>query len=133
MKIVLHKKVWGVDTNPGHVEPPLIPLVRETSTGKSDGDYVKLKLCRYPTSSTLDIYEFRMSLFKHGKPEELLLFLQIFQMTLAATGTLDTEAKVQYLCTLFHGEALNQFDLMSADVKDTETPLDVDYILKGLA
>ena len=74
-----------------------------------------------------------MYLFNHGKPEGLLLFLRNLQMTLEATGTLDTEAKVQYLCKLFHGEALHQFDLMSADVKNTETPLDVEYILKGLA
>ena len=69
-------------------------------------------------SSTLEIYEFRMSLFDHGKPEELLLLVQNFQMTLAATGTLDIEAKVQYLCTLVRGEALCQFNLLSADVKN---------------
>ena len=42
------------------------------------------------------------------------------------------EVKIQYLRTLVHGEALRQFDLLSAEVKDTETPLDVDYPLKGL-
>ena len=44
MTNVSHKKGWGVDTNPAHVEPPKIPLVKETSTGKSDGDYVKLNI-----------------------------------------------------------------------------------------
>ena len=34
---------------------------------------------------------------------------------------------------LFRGEALRQFDLLSADVKNIETFLDVDYLLKGLA
>ena len=43
---VSHKKGWGVDTNPAHLEPPTIMLVKETSTSKSDGDYVKLKLRR---------------------------------------------------------------------------------------
>ena len=41
MKNIFHKEVWGVDTNPAHVEPPPIMLVKETTTVKSDGDYVK--------------------------------------------------------------------------------------------
>ena len=62
-------------TNLATVDPPQIPLIKETSTDKSDGDYVKLKLHRYPTSSTSDIYEFRMFAFDHGELEEFLLLL----------------------------------------------------------
>ena len=120
-------------TNPAHVEPPPIPLVQETPSGKSDGDYVKLKLLRDPMSSTSDLYECMMSLFDHGEPEEFLLFVQNFQMTLATTETLEAEVKVHYLCTLIHGEALRQFDLMSADVENTDISLTVDDLLKGLA
>ena len=58
-----------MDTNRAHVEPLIIPLIKETSTGKSDGDYDKLKLRRDLTSSTLDINEFRVSLFDHGETE----------------------------------------------------------------
>ena len=47
----LYNKVWVTYTNPSHVEPPTIPLVKETSTGKSDRYYVKLKLRIDPTSS----------------------------------------------------------------------------------
>ena len=54
-------------------------------------------------------------------------------MTLVAMGTLETEAKVHYICTLVRWGALCQFDLVSADAKNTETLLDVDYPLKGLA
>ena len=107
--------------------------MKETSTGKSDGDYVKLKLCRYPMSRMSDLYEFRMSLFDHGETEDFLLFVRNFQMTIAATGALGIEAKVQYRRTLVRGEATCQFDLVSADAKNTETLLDVYYLLKGLA
>ena len=69
MKKVSHKTGWRTYTNPAHVEPPPIPLFKETSTDKSDEDYVKLKLRRDPTTSTLDLYEFSMYLFDHGKPE----------------------------------------------------------------
>ena len=75
MKNFSHNKGWGADTNPAHVDTPPIPLVMEMSTGKSYGDYVKLKLCRDPTSSTSDLYEFRIYLFYHGDTEEFILFV----------------------------------------------------------
>ena len=105
MKNVSHKKVWGADTNPAHVEPPQIPLVKEIYTGKSDVDYVKLKLRRDPTSSTSYIYEFIMSLFDHCCPKEFPLFMQNFQMNLAVTGTTETEGKVKYIRLFVLGEA----------------------------
>ena len=43
------------------------------------------------------------------------------------------EAKDQYLHTLFRGEALCQFDLLPADVENTDTSLTVDDLIKGLA
>ena len=122
-----------MDTNPAHVELPLIPLIKETSTGKSDGDNVKLKLRRDPKSSTLHRYEFRVPLFDHGKPEQFLLFVRNFQMNLASTGTLDTEEKVQHLCVIVCGEALRQVYLLSDDVENADTSLTVDDLLKGLA
>ena len=93
---------------------------------------LKLKFCRDPTSSTPYLYEFNMDLFEHGNPEEFLLFICNFNMTLAVTGNLDMEAKIQYLCTLVRGEALRQFDLLSSDVENTET-LNVDYYIMCLA
>ena len=128
----MHKKGWGKDTNPSHVEPPPIPLIKETSTGKSDKDYFKLKLRSYPMSITSDLYEFIMSLFDHENPEEFLLFVWNFNMTLAATGTLETNAKVQYLFTLVHGEVLCHIGLLYADMENTDTSLTVYYLLKGL-
>ena len=55
-----------------------------------------------------------------------------FNMTLAASGMLDTGTKIQYLCSLVRGEALRQFDLLSADVESTQTS-NVEDIMKGLA
>ena len=60
-----------------------------------------------------------MSLFDHGYLEDFLLFIQKLNMILAATGTLDMDTKIQYLCPLVRGEALRQFYLLSADVKNT--------------
>ena len=53
-----------------HADTPFIPLIKENNDGKSDKDFVKLKLRRYPTSPMSDLYEFKMSLFVNGEPEE---------------------------------------------------------------
>ena len=47
-------------------------------------------------------------------------------MTFAATVNLETDAKIQYVCTIVHGEALRKFDLLYADFENIET-LNVDY------
>ena len=72
-----------------------------------------------------------MSLFDHGDQKEFLLFIRNFNMILAATGTLEVDANIQYLFTLVRGEALHQSNLLS-EIKNTES-LNVDYYIKGLA
>ena len=83
-------------------------------------------------SSTSDLNELNRSLLYHCEQEEFLLLVRNFNMTLAATGMLEMDSKIQYLCTLVHGEALRQFELLSADIKNTET-LNLDCYIKGLA
>ena len=78
-----------------HVEPLPIPLIKENHDGKPDNFFVKLKLHRYPASSMSDLYEFKMSLFGNGEPEEFLLFVRNFNMTLAASEILGVGAKFQ--------------------------------------
>ena len=113
-----------------HVEPPTIPLMKETHNSESSKYFIKLKLRRYPTSSTLDLYEFKISLFENVKPE--VLFVCNLNMTLTASRTLEAGAKYQYLRNLVRGEALRQFDLLSANVESTET-LKVYNIVKALS
>ena len=50
-----------------------------------------------------DLYEFRVPFFDNGDPEEFLFFVRDSNMTLAASGTLEMGAKIQYLCTLVCG------------------------------
>ena len=58
----------------------------------------------------------KLPCLKNGNPEEILLFVCNLNMTLAASGTLDTALKVKYLNTLVRGEELRQFYLMYTDV-----------------
>ena len=73
-----------------------------------------------------------MDLFDNFNQEEFLLFVRNFNMNLAASGTLVTGAKTQYLCTLVRGEALIKFDLLYADVEGAN-PKTVETIILGLA
>ena len=62
-----------------------------------------------------------MALFENGDPEEFLLFVRNFQMTLKASGTLTASAKIQYIHTLLRGEALRQLEAFSIDMGSTTT------------
>ena len=104
-----------------HVDPTPILLIKETHNSKPDKYFVKLKLRRDPTLSTSDHYEIKMSLFDNGETEEFLLFVCDLNMTLAASGTLGAGAKYQYLCTLVHGEALCNFDLLPSNIESMQT------------
>ena len=114
-----------------HTYPPPITLIKEKNDGKSEGYSVKLKLNLDPTPSTLEIYEFKTSLFDNGDPEDFKLFFRNVDMTLVASGMLEAGAKYQYLCTLVHGEALHKYYLLSADIVGMET-IKVDYIIRGI-
>ena len=81
------------------METPPNPLIKSKHNDNSDKDFVKLKFLRDSTSATLDIYEFNMDLFDNGDPEEFLFFVQKFNMTLAASETLETGANVYYICS----------------------------------
>ena len=72
-----------------------------------------------------------MDLFDNGYLEDFLLFVQNFTMTLAASGTMETGAKIKYLCTLVRGEELRQFDSLSSDVQGAN-PLTLETIVLGL-
>ena len=70
--------------------------------------------------STMDIWK------------SFFLFIRNFNMTLAAPGTLGTDANMKYLCTLVREELLRQFDSLSADAEVTN-PLTSEAIILGLA
>ena len=88
-----------------HVELPPITLIKGTCDGKSYKFFVKLKLRRHPTYSKSDLYYFRMSLSDNGEPDQFMLSVHNFNMTLEASGMIYMGAKIQYLLKLLRGEA----------------------------
>ena len=63
MKNTSSNKRQTTGMNHPHIDPPQIQTIKEKHDGNSDKYSVKLKLRRYPTSSTSDLYDFKMSLF----------------------------------------------------------------------
>ena len=116
MKNISDNKGWNSGMTQSHVGTSLIPLIKGTYGGKSDKDFVKLELRRYPMSSTSDLYEFRMCLFDNFNLEEFLLFMNNFNINIVAIGALETGVRIQYRCKIVRGEALRQFGLFSNDV-----------------
>ena len=72
-----------------------------------------------------------MTLFDNGDGKEFLLLLQNFQITLKASGTLDSGVNIQYLCILVRGEALHQLYMLSVEVGSTTTA-NLNLIILGL-
>ena len=83
--------------------PPPIPLIKSRNDDKSGKYFVKIKLRRGPTSEKLDLYEFKMALFDNGEPDDILLFIFNFNLTLEVSGMFKYGAKIQYLRMLVHG------------------------------
>ena len=71
-----------------------------------------------------------MTLFGNGEMEDLL-FVRNFNMTLKASGTLQSGANIQYLCMIFFGGALCKCDMLSSD-SESSTPLTLEAIILGL-
>ena len=88
MKNVSHKKNCNQGSVKEHVEPPPIQWIKGKNDEKLDKDRVKNKLHRCPTSEKSDTYELKMALFYNGDPEEFLLFVRNFKMTLRVSVTL---------------------------------------------
>ena len=80
---------------------------------------VEIKVRRDPTSENSDLYKCKMDLFDNGKAEEFLLFVQNFKMMIEDLGTIATNTKLQYICTILHGKALHQFDNFYAQMEST--------------
>ena len=91
---------------------------------------VKIKLRRDPKSENLGLYELKMALFNIGNPEEFLLLVHNFNMSLEVSVTLQAGTKVQLFCTIFCGEVLHQFDLLFDNI-ESSTPLTLEAIVLG--
>ena len=119
MKNFLHHKNWNIVTVQLHVVTTPIPILESNNKYKLDKYCVKIKFRRDPTSQKLDLYEFKTALFDNGEPEEFLLFIRNFNMTLEASGMLAANKNIQYLHMLVRGEVLHQFDTLSSEVGST--------------
>ena len=62
-----------------------------------------------------------MALFNNGNPEEFLLFVRNLQMALKASRALSASTAIQYVSTLFHGDALPQIYTLCVKVGSTTT------------
>ena len=63
------------------------------------------------------MYGFKMSLFDIGKPDELLLFVINFKMTLNSSRTLASNVNIWYILNILCGGSLSQFDTFMINFK----------------
>ena len=82
MKNVSHHKKWSAWKLQLHVDSFPIPLIKSDNDDKLDKAFVKIKLRRDSTSKKSYLYERKTVLFGNVNPEEFLLFIRNFNMTL---------------------------------------------------
>ena len=99
----------------------MIYFIKSKKDLKGGKDYEDIKLCRNSVSAKLDVYEFKMKLFDNINPEEFLLIVQNFKMTIEVSGTLIANSNIQYLRDIFCGEEPRQFDTSCVQVVITTT------------
>ena len=78
------------------------------------------------------MYGFKMDLFDNGKPEKFLLLIRNYNVALEASGTLTTNGKFQYICTLLRGNALQKFETLCTQILRT-TMASMNQVISGLA
>ena len=61
---------------------PQITIFKINNDDKSDKNRVEIKLRMDPMSQNTDLYELKMALFDNSEPEEFLLFIVNFNMTI---------------------------------------------------
>ena len=132
MNNVSHKKNWSMGVVQVPMETPLPPLIKSNHGDKSHTDFKKLKMWIDLTSAKLDLYEMKWPFSTMDTWKSFFLFIRNFNMTLAAPGTLGTDANMKYLCTLVREELLRHFDSLYADAEVTN-PLTSEAIILGLA
>ena len=62
------------------------PLIKYETERKPENYYIKTKLHRNTMSAMSDFYDYNMSLFENGEPEEFLQCLQNFKMSIEEPG-----------------------------------------------
>ena len=102
-----------------NVDLPPTPIIKSKNNETSVKYCVKIKLRIDTMSQKLNLYKLKMAQFDNGKLEKFLLLIRNFNITLDASGTLVTSAKIQLLRTLVHGKALFQFDTLSTALGST--------------
>ena len=66
-----------------------------------------------------ETYEFKITIFENGAPEELRQFLTNVNKAIKVTGAMTVAVRINFLRTLLHVEALQEFDILASQNNGT--------------
>ena len=66
-----------------------------------------------------ETYEFKITIFENGAPEELLQFLTNGNKAIKVTGAMTAAVRINFLRTLLRVEALQEFDILASQNNGT--------------
>ena len=91
------------------VSPP-IPLEIPSEKKKEKGEFIKIDLKSNPSDADSKTYSFSIQLLYKATPEEILKFMDNFNMIINGQGITDAANKFGMMRNLLRGDALRVFD-----------------------
>ena len=90
-------------------EPLPIPLHKKEKEEEKVSNNIKVKFCRNPGLVTSKTYKFKMTSFKSGLSEKLLLFFNNVKKAVEGTGMDTTSEHIYFMSTLLRGKGFHKF------------------------
>ena len=117
--MTIRNNKWINSDVQARIEPPPIPLLRETTRNTEETNIIRIKMHRGPESATSKTYELKVQTFKIFKSEEFLQMMKYFKTGIDGTGNTSASGKIQFLCTMLRGESLIEFEVIANQVGST--------------
>ena len=90
--------------------PPPIPLRVQEETKPGKGEFVKIDLKSNPTNEDSKTYSFQIKLVSHATPEEILKFMDNFDMIVRGQNITEAEDKFGMMRNLLRSDCLRVFN-----------------------
>ena len=90
--------------------PPPIPLQVQDEIKPNKGEFVKIDLKSNPANENSKSYSFQIKLVSHATPEEILKFIDNFEMIVRGQNITDAEDKFGMMRNLLRGDCLSVFE-----------------------
>ena len=96
-----------------HIDPPTNIITKIGYIEERQTKIIKFKMRLNPASAMSETYKLKMNISDNSQPEELLVLPKNSKKAIYGTGTKTITGRINYLCTMWLGEVLDNFDKLA--------------------